>query len=358
MDVENNVVSVCLHERLQWMSEQDLTTSQKSSIWLETRHSMITASDVHKCLSSEAQRNGLIRDKIHPKSLQVSASSLEHGNLFEPVARRFYEILRGCQTIQEYGCLRHRDIPFIGASPDGAVTDINSPYYGSLLEIKVPKSRELCLHERYIPIAYWEQMQIQMEVTELPCCDYLECKVGIFETQKDYEEYDSFEFYKGLLVHFRSPSGDDTYDVWIHQVNKEEDYDAFVLRKEREMRDQCTGLLIKILFWRIENYFLATVKRDIPWFTDFALPRVKNAWSEIEEGRKNPGTSKKQTTKKRPCKTGIVDDPVFPSEVESISNTTFEMDDNLSSKEPRSSSPMKIPVPLIFIDTSMCNEKA
>jgi putative phage-type endonuclease len=333
-----------LEECLQWMREQDLTSSQKSLAWLETRHSMITASDVHKCLSSEAQRNSLIRDKILPKPFQVSSSSLEHGHLFESVARRFYEILRGCQPIQEYGCLRHAVIPFIGASPDGAVVDPTSPFFGRLLEIKVPKSRELCIHERYIPIAYWEQMQVQMEVTGLPCCDYLECKVGVFGNQQEYEEdLSTSSLSKGLLVHFRSSvTGRDIYEVWIHQVdNEEEDYDAFLLRKETEMRDNACAILIKILFWKIENYFLATVERDKKWFSEVAFPRVKSTWMEIEEGRKDPS---KVITKKQRLLKPVKEEMVCIQEEEE--NTILS----------RTSSDQKVEVEVspMFIDTSMC----
>ena len=353
-----------LEERLQWMKEQDLTTSQKSSTWLETRHSMITASDVHKCLSSEAQRNSLIRDKIHPKPVQVSSSSLEHGNLFESVARRFYEILRQCESVEEYGCIRHADIPFIGASPDGAVTDSNSFCYGRLLEIKVPKSRELCIHERYIPIAYWEQMQIQMEVTGLPCCDYLECKVGIFETQKEYEEDSSSStLCKGLLLHFRSTStGSDLYDVWIHQIDKKEDYDAFLLRKETEMREKGSIVLIKILFWKVESYFLATVPRDIVWFKEVAFPRVKSTWMDIEEGRKDP--NKVVATKKRSMKSMALSEPIVvsmePTQVSSepinasLEPSQASSETTNASLEPLVTSLEPVSPSCMFIDTSMC----
>jgi putative phage-type endonuclease len=363
MDMKDDHNRLYLTECLEWMSKQDLCSSsgQKSSAWLETRHSMITASDVHKCLSSEAQRNSLIRDKIHPKPSLTSASSLEHGNMFEPVARRFYEILHHCQPVQEYGCLRHQIHSFIGASPDGAVTDTHSFLYGRLLEIKVPKSRELCLHERYIPIAYWEQMQIQMEVTGLPCCDYLECKVEVFDSQKSYEECASTDhLFKGLLLHFRSTvTGKDIYEIWFHQMDNEEDYDAFLVRKETEMRDVRTGgVLVKLLFWKIEKYFLATVQRDSVWFTEVAFPRIQSTWIEIEEGRKDPAKAMAGTTRKRPYKSTPKEE-LTSSQIKEVENTVLQ---KLScNDEETTSSSCIFTVSLsseqdttLFIDTSMC----
>jgi hypothetical protein len=87
--------------------------------------------------------------------------------------------------IQEFGCIRHRDYAFIGASPDGINVDPKSERYGRMLEIKNPVNRELT----GVPKPeYCVQMQGQLEVCDLDDCDFLETV---------FKEYDSEEaFYK------------------------------------------------------------------------------------------------------------------------------------------------------------------
>jgi hypothetical protein len=85
--------------------------------------------------------------------------------------------------IQEFGCIRHRDHAFIGASPDGVNVDPESERYGRMLEIKNPVNRELT----GVPKPeYWVQMQGQMEVCDLDECDFLET---VF---KEYENEEAF----------------------------------------------------------------------------------------------------------------------------------------------------------------------
>jgi len=184
-------------KQIEWLRSQESET-QKSDAWIIKRQTMITASDVYKCLGTPALLCSLVRDKCVSKPVQIKAAALDHGVTFEPVARKFYEFLRNTE-VAEFGCLRHRNHEFIGASPDGVVVDPQSPFFGRLLEIKVPKSRELCFTSLDIPRAYMVQMQIQMEVADLPRCDYLECKIEHFLSKADFV-HKALEFneYKGV----------------------------------------------------------------------------------------------------------------------------------------------------------------
>ena len=89
--------------------------------------------------------------------------------------------------ISEWGCLPHKLHNFLGASPDGINSKYNNPRYGRLLEIKNIVNGEI----NGIPLKkYWIQMQLQMEVTSISYCDFLETRFKEFETHEEFEKGD------------------------------------------------------------------------------------------------------------------------------------------------------------------------
>lgn len=56
-----------------------------------------------------------------------------NGIKYEPIAINVFEDLMKLRVIRDLGILRHRDMPYVGGSPDGFIPEINSG-----LEIKVP----------------------------------------------------------------------------------------------------------------------------------------------------------------------------------------------------------------------------
>ena len=60
----------------------------------------------------------------------------------------------------------------------------SSPLYGRMLEIKNPFSRVI----NGIPKdEYWIQMQMQLEVCDLDCCDFLETKFTEYESREAFD---------------------------------------------------------------------------------------------------------------------------------------------------------------------------
>ena len=152
---------------------------QKTEEWYSHRHGLITASSVWKAFGSPSVQNQLIYEKCMPfdptKYSRVNTeSSLHWGQKYEVLSKQLYEEINGTK-VQEFGCIRHpnSNYYFIGASPDGINVCPLSPLYGRLVEIKNVVSREI----NGIPKEdYWIQMQIQMEVCNLPECDFEETK--------------------------------------------------------------------------------------------------------------------------------------------------------------------------------------
>lgn len=151
---------------------------QRTEKWYEIRNNMITASEVSsvlECNIHQTSYDTLLR-KLSPMK-QITNQATEWGNRFEPVAIQFYEYLQN-KKVYQLGLVTHSKYSWLGASPDGLLLS------GKLLEIKCPIYRNITDE---IPLYYWIQMQIQMEVCDMPECDYFECKFYQYANKEEYD---------------------------------------------------------------------------------------------------------------------------------------------------------------------------
>jgi putative phage-type endonuclease len=194
---------------------------QRTPLWYSKRSTILTASEIASVLECNVYQSSyeLLLKKLNPKIDNLSTQALEWGVKFEPIAEKFYEHLRK-EKVFDIGLVIHSMYDWIGASPDGVILS------GKLLEIKCPFMRNI---GGDIPIYYWIQMQIQMEVCDMDLCDYLECKFYQYTT---IEEYDS----------------DNSVDVHSKGIHTD-----------------ANGLNI---YWRLDECSLKTVNRDRKWFVD------------------------------------------------------------------------------------------
>ena len=86
--------------------------------------------------------------------------------------RDLYDQKTGSKS-HEIGLVQHRDYPWLGASPDGITED------GLLIEIKCPLTRKI---EPKVPKHYWPQVQLQLEITDLEECDFIQYRPGDTES--------------------------------------------------------------------------------------------------------------------------------------------------------------------------------
>lgn len=187
---------------------------QRTPEWFAQRNEVLSASSIYKVLGTVNSKNELIYEKIGIKKEFISSPATTHGTIFEEVSQTLYET-RNLIKIKEYGCIPHESIPFIGASPDGVVYNIegidmfNIDYdnlsienlpeflsvnsialFGNLLEIKNPYSRTIT---NSIKEEYKKQITTQQEVCKLYKCDFLENNYIFYDTQEDFLK-DKFEF--------------------------------------------------------------------------------------------------------------------------------------------------------------------
>ena len=138
---------------------------QRSQEWLDLRDQMITASDVASAIGDNHYEtpDAFIKKKVL-KTKWAGNAATAHGTLLEPLVRDLYDARTGRKS-HEIGLVQHRQYPWLGASPDGVTED------GLLIEIKCPLTRKI---EAKVPKHYWPQVQLQLEITDLEECDFVQ----------------------------------------------------------------------------------------------------------------------------------------------------------------------------------------
>lgn len=271
--------------------------AQRTQEWYEYRYNLITASNIYKALGTESQRNSLIYEKCKPLFISSGDDSLPGGargwgQKYEPVTAMIYESMYpGNKVDTSFGCIRHREYSFIGASPDGIV--VSGLRYGHMIEIKNTVSREIT----DTPIeSHWIQCQVQMEVCDLPYCDYFQ--TSIKEITWDEFVEDQLSDFKGVILH--------VCRTHLEECGENEPTSKYIYMKplqslDFDTKDELTTVVnswvveimakeyvnyhvSEIFYWKLEESSCVVIPRNREWFQS-ALPQFQAIWSQIEHDR-------------------------------------------------------------------------
>lgn len=263
--------------------------AQKSKEWHELRHGLMTASNLWKALASESQRNSLIYEKCKPMTEQHAhymGGSLQWGITYEPITVDIYQRMFNTK-VEDFGCIRHEQYPFIGASPDGINVDPASERYGRMIEVKNIVNREIT----GIPKEeYWIQMQIQMETWNLNECDFVETRFCEYDNEQEYNA-DIYQEWKGVIWEFQDVNTmvmTTTYQ--IHPIDE-------------GVKQKPSHALYKTTYWYLDEFSCVYVPRNRKWFGSI-LPQLETTWNTIVAERETGyehRASKKRATKKPFC---------------------------------------------------------
>ena len=310
---------------------------QRSEEWFNQRNNLLSASSIYKVLGSVNDINTIVKEKIGIKKPFIQCAATIHGTVFEEVSQKLYELRNGL-ILKEYGCIPHRQLNFIGASPDGLVHDIPNinmytidfddpnlilhtsvtiealSHFGKLIEIKNPFSRVIT---NKIPPHYDKQMILQEEVCGIPSCDYLETNYNFYDSLDDFMS-DKFEFdltkdlsieeenkyiknenipltnltkegiEKGILIQFKkSDTSGHKFIGEVYDMKKSYTKDNIekwikntIIEKQKE-----DFLLDKQFLWSIKTYNIKEHKFDIS-MSQKLLDKSQNLWSRVLEERK------------------------------------------------------------------------
>jgi hypothetical protein len=206
--------------------------------------------------------------------------------------------------VAEYGCIKHPQFEFLGASPDGINVDKSNSLYGRMLEIKNPTTRVI----NGIPKEeYWVQMQLQMETCNLDETDFLETQFKeikdinveqFFLLEKDCRKGIIIQFFNETFLYEYMPLDIDNLEKFL--VWKEE---IFQLHRQEEADNKT--IFLRFIFWECLTFSCILVKRNSYWFQS-QVPYMVAFWDIIEKERKEGYSHRAPNKKKDPFLEEIV----------------------------------------------------
>jgi len=255
---------------------------QRTPEWYEKRNNMMTASNLWQTLSSEAQRNRFIYDKCKPTDRidhkwVSTEGSLHWGVKYEPLTCMVYERLTGAK-VGLFGCIQHKDYPFLGASPDGIVINPESEFYGRAVEIKNIYNREM---DGVPSEAYWIQIQAQLACCDLDVCDFIETRFKEYATEAEFEAETDPERLRGVILHMVPRDGLSNIPLYQYMPLDVAHADY---KKWAESVIVDDYAVYKTIYWYMDDVQMTTVVRNMAWF-NAALPILQKTWETIQKER-------------------------------------------------------------------------
>ena len=263
---------------------------QKSEEWLKLRKNLITASSAHQIIPKtekivELYNNILSnlkdKEKVDIESTSgyfnseynyyrnkmglnpfVGNSATFFGEKYEDISVKYYKD-KTQLDVSDYGILLHSEYPWLGGSPDGI--DEN----GEMLEIKTLYTRQMI--DDYIPLKYYIQVQICLEVADLEHCNYIETSL---------EEYTNFNSFWTKL------NETDFYGAVIENNSSKKYVYNCDIQGYRDFVDDNSGYLT---FFKILKTNIKSIKRDREFFNEI-FPYLKKGIETLEQlknGEKN-----------------------------------------------------------------------
>ncbi len=267
---------------------------QRSPEWYKNYSKVLTASEFSALFSFNKRRTDLVYSKVNPPEQTGffrlacpthEMNALGWGIRFEPVIKQLLEHRDKCK-IFEPGRLQHPVNTHLAASPDGVIeSSVHPEQIGRLVEIKCPYSRVI---GGDIPSDYWIQMQIQMEVTDIDECEYIEATL-VSKKANQTEPVDlSGTTFQGILylVENSQQSGDYKYVYG--------DIGSSVIPPLPN-----GYVCIETIPWGLKTWHRKIVSRDRAWY-EATKPWQEAFWNDVEKVKQGE-IPQMQTPKLKPA---------------------------------------------------------
>ena len=283
-------------------------TTQRSNDWYTEFKRCLTASEIYKAFGSPLCRGTLVMQKAG--KIEISGRNgpsvcykdkmnpFDWGICFEPVVKLILE-MEWDAMIHECGRFIHLKDPRFAASPDGLI--LRAKKYpemaGHLLEIKCPKTRTIGIK---IPMEYFYQMQLQMEVTEVRACEYVEAK---FEFVNDPNAKPKRAGLIAVVGCFNDEASDWLPCKYVYGPVGDLTWKPDLGLNERTL---------ELNMWKCDAFHHERVHRDEAWFGTL-WPKLYEFWEDVEKAKKGEFILPESSRKKKETTCLIVDsDPETP----------------------------------------------
>lgn len=254
---------------------------QRTPEWYAQMNSIISASELGNLFASARTRAKMVVSKTVPyepryQPLAVpsdSMSAFDWGIRFEPVVKQIYEHKYEA-TIRELGRLIHPTYNKCSASPDGLIYECSdNKKKGHLIEIKCPVTREI---DGTVPKDYYAQMQMQLHVTQLKNCEYVE---AVFSSKyNNSAEKIGPAMYSGYigLIRYAEMKGDSEFYYVYSPVNVDSLWTPEIKEGEE---------IVEIIPWRLMQWSEQVVTRSEEWWQSIK-PIIDVFWEDVEKAKR------------------------------------------------------------------------
>jgi hypothetical protein len=275
--VASTVISTVPEETLLRLKARH-QTEQRSAAWYAQAATILTASELGTLFGSPKARASLILSKVNPvrRPLQPVAvasqamSAFDWGIRFEPVVKQIYNY-KYSTTIYELGRLISEVDTRCSASPDGLVE--SDPLHirtGRLIEIKCPVTR---IPDGKVPKDYYNQIQLQLQVTGLNACDFVEAVfTSPYSSPLKREPLVSPEF-RGEIVLLENSTGTQRYEY--SPINCDPDWLT------------TSDLIVERVPWTLHTWHEQVVVASTTWWPSIK-PAVDTFWQDVEKAKADP----------------------------------------------------------------------
>jgi len=264
--------------------QQQPQIPQRSQEWFQNYSKVLTASEFSALFVLNKRRKDLVYSKANPPSEFPGAfrhacptsemNAIGWGIRFESVVKQLLEYKDKCK-IYEPGRIQHLTNTHLAASPDGIVEESHqASHIGRLVEIKCPYSRPI---GKEIPSDYWIQMQIQMEVTDIDECEYIEVNL-LSKKANQTEPLDlSGATYTGIVYLLKEVKGEDEPFDYKYV------YGDIGSTKKPPFPSgyEC----IEEIPWGLKSWHRKLVQRDRAWYQG-TLPWQEAFWRDVDAVKK------------------------------------------------------------------------
>jgi len=255
---------------------------QRTPAWYKQMGTILSASELGNLFSGPKLRAQLIMSKVNPvtrpvKSLALPSTlmnAMDWGVRFEPVVKQVYNYKYGT-TIRELGRILLDADTRCSASPDGLIYDCPlNLRSGRLIEIKCPVTRK---PDGKVPKDYYMQMQMQLRVTGLTVCDFVE---AVFDSP-----------YSAPL----SRSGVPQVHGTILLIQLSDGTMRYEYGPVQEMEDTTTFMpplqegehVLETVPWSLTGWHEQQVILSDAWWAT-AKPAMDAFWEDVEKARVDP----------------------------------------------------------------------
>ena len=279
-------------------------TAQRTTDWYTEFQKCLTASELHKVFGSPRERGTLVLQKAGVLeiggrgqklvSYKEQLTPMDWGVCFEPVVKLILEHSWEAM-IHECGRFVHLRDPRFAASPDGLIlrSKKHPEMAGHLLEIKCPKSRKI---GGKIPMDYFYQMQLQMEVTGVRACEYVEVKFDFVEELGALPEK-GFCGKVAVVGCFKEESG--AWDPCRYEYGPVND---LAWKPDLGLNEQT----LQLNTWVSSGIHHERVLRDEGWFGTL-WARLEEFWADVALAKEGKFTLPESSRKKKDTVCEIMD---------------------------------------------------